>query len=606
LGSTHLYSLYPDGDLVPRSIRTRLALLFLLAVLPGFVLATAYDLYVFRERVQSAVADLAGRVRVVGGADGVLIGDSQLLLRTLANLPQVRQMGRDPAACSRAVAGVLRGSPYYAQAAVVDADGILLCSDNPHHFGEVSIDRRTVARAIAERRFAIGDNAAAAREPGTLHRIHLAYPVVAEGDKVIGAVELALDLDWLNQRFAALALEKGTVLTLVDATGAVLARYPGPEPHVGRPLAPDVEALLRSGSTTGEAVFGDGETRFFALAPLGDTAPADLALLLSIDRITLLAPAVRDLLVDIGIFFIVAVLGVALALLGGTPLLLRPVRKLGEAAARLTAGDLAARVAPPYERTELGRLAIAFDQMAAALEERERDLRKAHDYQTRILAIAGHDLRQPIQIVQLSHEMIGAGALPERERKYLARADEALRRLVHQLDLIAEAGRLEGKQLAPRLEPVALAPIFAEIAAEHALAAQRKGLALRTTASQVVALSDREMLATILRNLVSNAIKYTRRGGILIGCRRQGEALRIEVHDTGIGIPAHRLDEVFADFYQLDPKSEGLGLGLAIVRRTAEMLGHRLSVRSIPGRGSCFALVLPRAGASQAAERRAG
>jgi signal transduction histidine kinase len=590
---------------VLRSIRTRLALLFLLAVLPGFVLATAYDLYVFRERVQSAVADLADRVRVVGSADGVLIGDSQLLLRTLANLPQVRQMGRDPAACSHAVAGVLRGSPYYAQAAVVDAEGTLLCSDNPHHLGEVSIDRRTVARAIAERRFAIGDNAAVAREPGTPHRIHLAYPVFADGDKAIGAVELALDLDWLNQRFAALALEKGTVLTLVDATGAVLARYPGPEPHVGRPLAPGVEALLRAGKTMGEAVFGDDETRFFALAPLGDTAPADLALLLSIDRTRLLAPAVRDLLADIGVFFIVAVLGVALALLGGTPLLLQPVRKLGEAAARLTAGDLAARVAPPYERTELGHLAIAFDQMAAALEERERDLRKAHDYQSRILAIAGHDLRQPVQIVQLSHEMIGAGALPERERKYLARADDALRRLIHQLDLIAEAGRLEGKQLAPRLEPVPLAPIIAEIAAEHALAAQRKGLALRTAPSQAVALSDREMLATILRNLVSNAIKYTRRGGILIGCRRQGEAVRIEVHDTGIGIPAHRLDEVFADFYQLDPKSEGLGLGLAIVRRTADMLGHRLSVRSIPSRGSCFALVLPRAGADQAAERRA-
>ena len=120
-----------------------------------------------------------------------------------------------------------------------------------------------------------------------------------------------------------------------------------------------------------------------------------------------------------------------------------------------------------------------------------------------------------------------------------------------------------------------------------------------------MALSDREMLATILRNLVSNAIKYTRRGGILIGCRRLGEALRIEVHDTGIGIPVHRLDEVFTDFYQLDPKSEGLGLGLAIVRRTADMLGHRLSVRSIPSRGSCFALVLPRAVADQAVERRA-
>ncbi|HZB93212.1 MAG TPA: sensor histidine kinase [Stellaceae bacterium] len=587
---------------MPRTLRTRLALLFLLAVLPGFALATGYDLYGFEEHVRAAVADLADRVRVVGSADGVLIGDSQLLLRTLANLPQVRQMGREPAACAREVADVLRGSPYYAQAAVIDAAGTVVCTGDPEHPGEARIDSRTVERAMNERRFAIGDNAGAAAR---VHRIHLAYPVIAQGGKVVGAVELALELNWLNQRFAALALEKGTVLTLVDAAGAVLARYPGPEPHVGRPLAPSVEAILKAGQTSGEAVFGDGETRFFALAPLGGTAPADLALLLSIDRVTLLAPALRDLLVDIATFCLVAVLGMALALLGGTPLLLRPVRKLGAAAARLTAGDLTARVAPPYEATELGRLAAAFDKMAAALEERERELRKAHTYQSRMLAIAGHDLRQPIQIVVMSHDLIRAGGLPERERKYLVRAEEALGRLVHQLDLIAEAGRLEGKALEPRIEAVALGPIIAEIAAEAALAAQRKGLVLRARPTDAVALSDREMLATILRNLVGNAVKYTRRGGILVGCRRDPDGVRIEVHDTGIGIPPERLEEVFGEFYQLDPKNEGLGLGLAIVRRTADMLGHRLAVRSTPGRGSCFSVVLPRAGEAPAM-RRAG
>lgn len=586
---------------MPRTLRTRLALLFLLAVLPGFALATGYDLYGFEERVRAAVADLADRVRVVGSADGVLIGDSRLLLRTLANLPQVRQMGRDPAACAHEVADVLRGSPYYAQAAVIDDAGTVVCTGNPEHPSLARIDSRTVARAISQRRFAIGDNAGAAAR---IHRIHLAYPVIDQGGKVVGAVELALELDWLNQRFAALAFEKGTVLTLVDATGAVLARYPGPEPDVGKPLAPAVEAMLKAGETSGEAVFGDGETRFFALAPLGGTAPADLALLLSIDRVTLLAPALRDLLVDIAIFCLVAVFGMALALLGGTPLLLRPVRKLGAAAARLAAGDLSARVAPPYEPTELGRLAAAFDKMATALEERERELRKAHNYQSRMLAIAGHDLRQPIQIVEMSHDMIRAGGLPERERKYLARAEEALRRLVHQLDLIAEAGRLEGKAFEPRIEAVALGPVIAEIAAEAALAAQGKGLALRAVPTDAVALSDREMLATILRNLVGNAVKYTRRGGILVGCRRDPDGIRIEVHDTGIGIPPERLEEVFGDFYQLDPKNEGLGLGLAIVRRTADMLGHRLAVRSSPGHGSCFSVVLPRAGA--AAARRAG
>ncbi len=588
-----------------RSIRTRLALLFLLAVLPGFVGASAYDVYVFRGRVTAAVADLSARVRVVGGADGVLIGDGHLLLRTLANLPQVREMSRDPAACSREVAGVLRGSPYYAEVAVVDAGGAVICAGPSPHADALVIDRGVVERAMQERRFAVGDGAGTQGGLGAAHDLHLAYPVVSDDDAPIGAVELVLDLDWLNRRFASLAFEEGTKLTLIDASGVVLARYPGAAVQLGRPLAPDVEALLRAGRTTGEAVFNDGERRFFALAPLGGTAPADLALLLSIDRVTLLAPAMRDLVADLAIFALVAVLGVALALLGGTPLLLRPIRKLGAAAAKLTAGDLSARIAPPYEPTEFGRLAQAFDRMAVALEERERDLRKAHNYKSRILAIAGHDLRQPLQVIQMTLELIGKLPLPERERRYLGRAEEALRRLVDQLDLVAEAGRLEGKALEPRLRPVAVAAVLAEVAAEQALAAQRKGLALRIVPTQAVALSDPEMLATILRNLIGNAVKYTGRGGVLVGCRRHGEQLRIEVRDTGIGIPRDRLDDVFGDFWQLDPKSDGLGLGLSIVRRTAEMLGHRLVVRSVLGRGSCFGVVLARARGGDL-ERRAG
>jgi signal transduction histidine kinase len=103
------------------------------------------------------------------------------------------------------------------------------------------------------------------------------------------------------------------------------------------------------------------------------------------------------------------------------------------------------------------------------------------------------------------------------------------------------------------------------------------------------------MLQTILHNLVSNAIKYTEPGGvILVGCRRRGNCLAMQVHDTGIGIPEDQSSAIFATFHRVDAtREDGLGLGLSIVKRTAEMLGYRLHVRSVVGRGSCFELEVP-------------
>jgi two-component system, sensor histidine kinase len=129
-----------------------------------------------------------------------------------------------------------------------------------------------------------------------------------------------------------------------------------------------------------------------------------------------------------------------------------------------------------------------------------------------------------------------------------------------------------------------------------------KGLCLRILPCKAVVESDPRMLATIVHNLVGNAIKYTDFGGILMGCRRRRTEIWIEIYDTGIGIPADQVDAVFGEFQQLDTQREGLGLGLWIAANTAETLGHQLSVRSIVGRGSRFRIVVPlataRAGAA--------
>ena len=137
--------------------------------------------------------------------------------------------------------------------------------------------------------------------------------------------------------------------------------------------------------------------------------------------------------------------------------------------------------------------------MAETSANREIELRRANEYRGRMLAIAGHDLRQPLQIIAMSHDLIGRSVNDGKARKHLARAERAVERLTHQLDLITMAGRLDGQALQPRLEALPVGPLIAEIAAEQIAMAEASGLELRVVASSATIMADREMLATILR-----------------------------------------------------------------------------------------------------------
>jgi len=142
-----------------------------------------------------------------------------------------------------------------------------------------------------------------------------------------------------------------------------------------------------------------------------------------------------------------------------------------------------------------------------------------------------------------------------------------------------------------------VAMVFEHLHADYAAAARAKGLDLRIVPSRAVLHSDVVLLERILRNLLSNAIRHTATGRVLVGCRHRGRMLRIDVLDTGPGIPADMLDAIFDEFYQIGNPArlhaEGHGLGLAIVRRTARLLGHRLEVVPAPGRGTCFSVEVP-------------
>jgi signal transduction histidine kinase len=181
----------------------------------------------------------------------------------------------------------------------------------------------------------------------------------------------------------------------------------------------------------------------------------------------------------------------------------------------------------------------------------------------------------------------------ERELRLLNRANEAVGRLNLALDELAVASQPTGApQAAIAGEAIVLDRFLQDLAHDWTPQIEERGLKFAAPRSTVVVTSHPRMLATILQNLIGNAVKYTDRGGIVLGVRRRGRAVTINVVDTGIGIPAEALDAIFEEFTQIDPGRRGLGLGLSIAKRTADLLGHALSVRSVPGRGTQFSLEL--------------
>jgi CheY-like chemotaxis protein/anti-sigma regulatory factor (Ser/Thr protein kinase) len=165
------------------------------------------------------------------------------------------------------------------------------------------------------------------------------------------------------------------------------------------------------------------------------------------------------------------------------------------------------------------------------------------------------------------------------------------------LNALLDISKLDAGVVEPNVAPVAIAPLFAKLEKEFVLQAGAKGIELRVVPVERSISTDLALLERILRNLLTNAVRHTTRGRVLLGARRRGPRLRIEIWDTGIGMEADQLGRIFQEFYQVGnperDRTQGLGLGLAIVERLSQLLGHRVEVRSVPGKGSMFSVEVP-------------
>ena len=243
-------------------------------------------------------------------------------------------------------------------------------------------------------------------------------------------------------------------------------------------------------------------------------------------------------------------------------------------------------------------------ELAENLQIEQRRVNAANRSKSRFLAAASHDLRQPVHALGFFLQTLRLTAeRPQPERAKLIevtrQAQGTLNGLTGLLDTLLDFSRLEAGTVPADLQPIALKPVLATLAQQYTERARRKGLKLRVRPCILSVLSNPVGLQRILGNLMENAIRYSDRGGVLVGCRTRGNQLLIQVWDTGQGIPPNELDEIFEEFYQVNappakPGSEhGLGLGLSIVKQLADLLGHQVSVCSRIGSGSRFTLAVP-------------
>lgn len=242
------------------------------------------------------------------------------------------------------------------------------------------------------------------------------------------------------------------------------------------------------------------------------------------------------------------------------------------------------------------------ERALADLSERNRELavarasaEEANRSKTRFLRAASHDLLQPLSAARLFLTALTDSELDPFQKELtdrLAGAFESVEELMH---AVLDISRLDSQRIEFHRKPVNLGELFRRLAIEYAPVAEAKGLLLSFAPTTAIADSDPTFLRRIAQNLVSNAIKYTETGRVLVGARRRGSRVWLEVYDTGIGIPAADRSRIFDEFQRVgrEGTAPGMGLGLSIVRRACAKLNHPITVESEPGRGTVFRVSLP-------------
>jgi len=412
----------------------------------------------------------------------------------------------------------------------------------------------------------------------------------------LGAAILCLVL-WDREDAAVMALWFAAILANQAWRGALARAYRRSRPNVGD--APRWGRYWAAGSTIAGGLWGVAAVAMFPASP-----PHQALLIVCIFSVILgglnLTAVYKPSFYGFALAALVPLI-VRVALESGqvhvfTALVLFVVLVFVLSFGRQLNDMLTQSLAIRYENVDLIERLTARQREAEAARAAAEAANRA---KSQFLAAASHDLRQPLHAMGLYSAALSAKARDPEMKPLAASIHASVEALEALFGQLLDLSRLDAGAMQPERGAIPLGPLFARLAADFAPQAATRGLALRVVPTQWSVDSDPVLLERILRNLLANALRYTRSGGVVLGTRRSGATLRIDVVDTGIGIGPSDRERIFDEFVQVGTGARhdagrGMGLGLSIVRRLCALLDHPLALASNPGRGSRFSVTLPR------------
>jgi signal transduction histidine kinase len=457
---------------------------------------------------------------------------------------------------------------------IIDADGRSIASNQDQLIGQDFHQGQRFQTARQGGNPAMLYVSAPFRTPLGVYAVSAAKVMRDDGDKIAGVVLAILEPEYFNTLLSSVRYAPDMLSSLIHGDGQIIFRIPDPQGIVGIDLA-------KPGSLFSQHITSGQPTDVYA-GPVASTGE---------ERLTVLH-TIRPAAVSLDKPLVIAVSRTLSALF--VPWRAEAFKQAGGLAALLLVAALVL--------TSMQRRKRAFDLISAAqlreIVAAKEKAELADRAKTKFLAAASHDLRQPVQSLIMLLELLKGQMDSPQVIKAVGRMELALDGLRGLLNSLLDVSRIDAGIVVARMQAMDVSALVHRLCAEYRPLCGQKDLRIRCAGKpDLRAGTDPALLERILRNLIENAIRYTDRGGLLIAIRRHGMALRIDVADTGIGIPADKVAYIFEEFYQVGnsarDRSKGLGLGLAIVRRLADLIGAEIRVRSRLGRGSRFTVLLP-------------
>lgn len=535
-----------------------------------------------------------------------LVNNTKDLLKQLSKQPEV--MGANATACNQFMANLRQKYPFYTTLGVVNPDGLATCSAIPMKGSVRADDRLWFQRAIQTRNFAVGKYQIG--KITNLPIVSFAYPVVDSAGAVQSVIFASLDLSYINQLVAAEQLSPGTTVSVIDREGTILVRSPEGAKWVGKSIR-DTPLFRELSSSKGQTVTvetfdADGVPHIFALGRLLPQELPELTMVIGIPEENVQAQVVRNLTVSL--LLVLFVTGAALAIAGwfSQQFIQRPIARLQAATDQMTAGDLQARVEPPYGTRQLERLAVTFNDMADALEHHiaERATvqqeRERAELELRFVSVVSHELRAPLSTLQMIAEMFetfGERISEERKQSYLRQLRILVDQMTQLMNDVLLIRRAETANLQIRRSRLDFADFCQNLIRSLQVGDnQERAIALDCQGDCSNVWLDETLLQSILTNLLTNAMKYSSPETTVyldLNCTEQ--TVILQVRDEGIGIPVDDQARLFEMFYRAGNVGSisGTGLGLAIVKRFVDLLQGEMTVESVVNVGTTFRVVLP-------------